>query len=141
MKNSYVYHLLILFVIFLAYKKTISIIIEKKFPTYKDLKNASPFWKFLVRLREINAIISIIATAYFLYNFKLNHFIRVIFYIVFVNSILYFLIDEKFIYLFLDKDADVKEVVHTLDVYSDGAINIIISVFAVYSLIVIFGNS
>jgi hypothetical protein len=141
MKNTYVYHLLIIFVIFLAYKKIISIIIEKKFPTYKDLKNSSSFWKFLVKLREINAIISIIACAYFLYNFKLNYFIRVIFYIVFVNSILYFLIDEQLIYLFVDKTVDVKEVVHTLNVYSDGAVNIIIALFAVYSLIVIFGNT
>jgi hypothetical protein len=141
MNNTYVYRLLILFVIFLAYKKTLSIIIEKKFPTYKDLKNASSFWKFLVKLREINAIISVIATTYFLYNFKLNYFIRVIFYIILVNSILYFLIDEQLVYLFVDKSVDVKEVVHAINVYSDGAVNIIIALFAVYSLIVIFGNS
>lgn len=141
MKNTYVYHLLILFVIFLAYKKIIAIVIEKKFPTYEGLNNASPFWKFLVRLREINNIISIIATVYFLYNFKLNYFIRVIFYIIFINSLLYFLIDENLVYLFVDKNVNTKEVVHILNVYSDASVNIIIAIFAVYSLIVIFGNT
>jgi hypothetical protein len=141
MKNQNVYKLLIIFVIFLLFKKIISVIIEKKFPTYKELKTSSPFWKFLVKIRSVSEIICIIATTYFLYNFALNHFIRVIFYIILIHGILYFLIDDQMIYLFVDKTVDTKDVVYILNVYVDNLENIIIALFAVYSLIVIFGNS
>ena len=61
MKNENVYNLLIIFVIFLFLKKSISIVIEAKFPTYNDLDKASDFWKKLVKVRSFTEIVSIIS--------------------------------------------------------------------------------
>ena len=55
MKNENVYKLLIIFVIFLFFKKSISIVIEAKFPTYNDLdKLYELISKHLIRSREDN---------------------------------------------------------------------------------------
>jgi len=142
MKNTHVYKMLIIFVIFIVFKKFISIVVQHKFPTYKDLKNASPFWKFLVKIRDFNNVIALIATFYFLYNFTLNYYIRVIFYIIFFHVILYFLIDERLIYLFINDDnIYLKDFVHFANIYIDTSETAIIAVFAIYSLVVIFGNT
>jgi len=139
MKNEAIYNLLILFVIFLFIKKLISIVVEIKFPTYNDLKNASEFWKILVKIRSFFEIITFIATSYFLLNFNLNFFIRAIFTIVFIHSILYFLVDQNLIYLIIKNPSkETKDIVYILNTYGDSIENLIIAIFAIYALLTIF---
>jgi len=138
MKNENEYKLLILFVIFLLIKKIIGIIVEIKFPTYNDLNKSSEFWKVLVNIRSINEIITFIISCYFLYTFNFNLPAKLIFSIFILHSILYFLIDEQFIYLFVNKDKNVKEIVHFLNTYGDSIENLITSIFAVYAITIIF---
>ena len=80
MKNNAVYNLLIIFSIFYFFKKILSFVVERKFPTYNNLDNASEFWKILIKIRTINVIITFICLFYFLYNFTLNFLIRTIFF-------------------------------------------------------------
>ena len=141
MKNENVYKLLIIFVIFLFFKKSISIVIEAKFPTYNDLDKASDFWKKLVKVRSFTEIISIIATLYFLINYTFNFFIRTIFLIILFNSILYFFIDRRLIYLFVNNTEKTDQYVYFLDTYGDNVENMLIAIFSIYSLITIFNFS
>jgi hypothetical protein len=141
MKHEYIYKLLILFVIFLFFKKVISIVIETKFPTYNDLNKASDFWKKLVKVRSFTEIISIITTLYFLINYTFNFFIRTIFLIILFNSILYFFIDRRLIYLFVNNTEKTDQYVYFLDTYGDSIENMTIAIFSIYSLITIFNFS
>ena len=141
MKHEYIYKSLILFVIFLFFKKVISIVIEAKFPTYNDLDKASDFWKKLVKVRSFTEIISIIATLYFLINYTFNFFIRTIFLIILFNSILYFFIDRRLIYLFVNNTEKTDQYVYFLDTYGDNVENMLIAIFSIYSLITIFNFS
>ena len=141
MKNENVYNLLIIFVIFLFLKKSISIVIEAKFPTYNDLDKASDFWKKLVKVRSFTEIVSIIATGYFLFNYTFNFFIRTIFLIILFNSVLYFLIDRRLIYLFVNNSEKTDQYVYFLDTYGDNVENMTIAIFSIYSLITIFNFS
>ena len=141
MKHENVYKLLILFVIFLFFKKVISIVIEAKFPTYNDLDKASDSWKKLVKVRSFTEIVSIIATCYFLFNYTFNFFIRTIFLIILFNSVLYFLIDRRLIYLFVNNSEKTDQYVYFLDTYGDNVENMTIAIFSIYSLITIFNFS
>jgi hypothetical protein len=141
MKHENVYKLLILFVIFLFFKKVISIVIEAKFPTYNDLDKASDSWKKLVKVRSFTEIISIIATLYLLINYTFNFFIRTIFLIILFNSILYFFIDRRLIYLFVNNTEKTHQYVYFLDTYGDNVENMTIAIFSIYALITIFNFS
>jgi hypothetical protein len=138
MKNESIYNLLILFVIFIFIKKLVSIAVEIKLPTYKDLDKTSTFWQNLVKLRSFFEIISVIWSSYFLLNYNLNFYIKIIFLIIAIHSILYFLVDERLIYLFLSKSEKIKETVYILDTYGDSIENLIIAIFAFYALLTIF---
>jgi hypothetical protein len=140
MKNEGVYDILILFVIFIFIKKLVSIAVEIKLPTYDDLFEASDFWKNLVKLRTFFEIITFISSFYFLFNYNFNFFIRTIFLIIAIHSILYFVIDERFIYSLINKTEENKKVVYILDTYGDSIENLIIATFAFYALIVIFSK-
>jgi hypothetical protein len=141
MKGENIYRILILFVIFLFFKKSISIIIETKFPTYNDLNKASDFWKNLVKIRGFSEIVSIIWLSYFLFNYTFNFFITTIFLIILFNSILYFLIDRRFIYLFINNSEKTDQYVYFLDTYGDSIENMTIAIFSIYALFTIFNFS
>jgi hypothetical protein len=140
MKNEGVYDMLIIFVIFIFIKKLVSIAVEIKLPTYDDLFEAPDFWKNLVKLRTFFEIITFISSFYFLFNYNFNFFIRTIFLIIAIHSILYFVIDERFIYSLINKTEENKKVVYILDTYGDSIENLIIATFAFYALIVIFSK-
>jgi hypothetical protein len=140
MKNERVYDLLILFVIFIFIKKVVAIAVEIKLPTYDDLFEASDFWKKMVKLRTFFEIITFIASFYFLFNYNFNFFIRTIFLIIAIHSILYFLIDERFIYSLINETENNKKVIYILDIYGDSIENLIVAIFAFYALITIFSK-
>ena len=138
MKNETVYNSLILFVIFILIKKLVSLAVEIKLPTYKDLNKTSTFWQNLVKLRTFLTVITFIWSCYFLLNYNLNFYIKIIFFIIAIHSILYFLVDERLIYLFLNKSEKIKKTVYILDTYGDSIENLVVAIFSFYVLIKIF---
>jgi hypothetical protein len=139
MKNEGVYNLLILFVIFYFFKKLLSIVIERKFPTYNNLTNASEFWKILIKIRTLNVIITFICVSYFLYNYTLNFFIRTIFFTIIAHNIFYFLIDEHIIFKIIKNPSEkTREYVYFLNTYGDWIENLLVESFALYALFSIF---
>ena len=138
MKSDYDYMLLIAFVAFILLKDFIALIIEVRFPTYKELDNASDLWKLVVKIRSIMNFITIWAISYFLYNYKLAYAARLIFKILLVRSILYFMIDDQYIWLFINKTHERRTIVHDLNTYGDSVALFLVALVAVYSLTTIF---
>ena len=138
MKAETEYMLLIAFVAFILLKDFIALIIEVRFPTYKELDNASDLWKLVVKIRSIMNFITIWAISYFLYNYKLTYAARLIFKILLVRSILYFMIDDQYIWLFIDKTHERRTIVHDLNTYGDSVALFLVALVAVYSLTTIF---
>jgi hypothetical protein len=138
MKGETEYMLLIAFVAFILLKDFIALIIEVKFPTYKELDNASDLWKLVVKIRSAMNFITIWAISYFLYNYKLAYAARLIFKILLVRSILYFMIDDQYIWLFINKTHTRRTIVHDLNTYGDSVALFLVALVAVYSLTTIF---
>jgi hypothetical protein len=138
MKTDYDYMLLVAFVAFILLKDFIALIIEVKFPTYKDLDRASELWKGIVKIRSVMNFITIWAISYFLYTYKLTYAARLIFKILLVRSILYFMIDDQYVWLFIDKTPERRTIVHDLNTYGDSVALFLVSLVAVYSLTTIF---
>jgi hypothetical protein len=138
MEEETKYYMLIFFVVFIFIKKIVDLVVEAKFPTYNDVKKSSSFWQNLVKLDSFLQIVSAIFVIYFLMFFNLNYFIKIIFIIILLQSIKYFLVEDRYIFLFIDNNNNNKKIIDLVDIYTDGASNLIISVFALYALVKIF---
>jgi hypothetical protein len=130
--------LLIAFVAFILLKDFIALIIEVKFPTYMDLDKATELWKTIVKIRSIMNFMTIWAISYFLYTYKLTYAARLIFKILLVRSILYFMIDDQYVWFFINKTPERRTIVHDLNTYGDSVALFLVALVAVYSLTTIF---
>ena len=138
MEEETKYYVLIFFVVFLFIKKIIDLIVEAKFPTYRNVHKSSPFWQNLVKIDTFLEIVSDIFVVYFLLFFNLNYYIKIIFIIMLIDSFSLFLIEYRYIFLFIDKNAANEEIVNLIDVYFDGSTNLLVSAFALFALVKIF---
>jgi hypothetical protein len=138
MEEETKYYMLIFFVVFIFIKKIVDLVVEAKFPTYNDVKKSSSFWQNLVNFDSFLQIISAIFVIYFLMFFNLNYFIKIIFIIILLQSIKYFLVEDRYIFLFIDNNNNNQKIIDLVDIYTDGLSNLIISVFALYALVKIF---
>ena len=138
MEEETKYYMLIFFVIFIFIKKIVDLVVEAKFPTYNDVKKSSSFWQNLVNLDSFLQIVSAIFVIYFLMFFNLNYFIKIIFIIILLQSIKYFLVEDRYIFLLIDDNNNNQKIIDLVDIYTDGASNLIISVFALFALVKIF---
>jgi len=138
MKGETEYLYLIAFVAFVLIKDFIALLVEVKFPTYQDLDKATDFWKVLVKIRSAMNFITIWAISYFLYTYKLTYAARLIFKILLVRSILYFMIDDQYIWFFINKTPERRTIVHDLNTYGDSVALFLVALVAVYSLTTIF---
>jgi hypothetical protein len=138
MKGDVEYTILIAFVAFLLIKKFVALVVEVKFPTYQDLDKASDLWRSIVKIRSALNFITIFVTSYFLYNYRFVAAARLIFTIILLRSVLYFLVDNQLVWLFINKTPKTKEVVHFLNTYGDSISDFLITLVAVYALTTIF---
>lgn len=138
MKSEVEYTFLVAFVVFLLIKKFVALVVEVKFPTYQDLDRASDLWKSVVKLRSALNFITIFVTSYFLYNYRFVATARLIFTLILIRSVLYFLIDDQLVWLFINKTHKTKEVVHFLNTYGDSISDFLITLVVVYALTIIF---
>ena len=138
MEEETKYYMLIFFVVFIFIKKIVDLVVEAKFPTYNDVKKSSSFWQNLVKLDSFLQIVSDIFVIYFLMFFNLNYFIKIIFIIILLQSIKYFLVEDRYIFLLIDDNNNNQKIIDLVDIYTDGSSNLIISVFALFALVKIF---
>ena len=138
MKGDTEYTILIAFVAFLLVKKMVAFLVEVEFPTYEKLDKASTFWKVLVKIRSTLNFITIFVTSYFLYNYRFVAAARLIFTIILLRSVLYFLVDNQLVWLFINKTHKTRTIVHDLNTYGDSATHSIVAIIAIYALAKIF---
>jgi len=132
------YILIISFVLFLFVKKTLAIIVEEKYPNYRNLNNAPPLWKKLVNLRRVFNVISIVVLSYFLLNYKFNRYVRGIFSLLLLISVKYFIIDERLIYYFVESNDENNRIINLIDDKFDFYIDLLCLLFAAHALNSIF---
>ena len=138
MNSDTEYTFLIAFVIFLAIKNLVAIIVHAKFPTYENLDKASTFWKIIVKMRSVLNLLSLLFSAYFLYNYRFTPVITLIFWMFLIRSIYYFVIDERYIWLFINETPETVRIVRHLNIYGDSISHSIVTLLAVYALAKIF---
>jgi hypothetical protein len=136
-KNQ-IYEILIIFFIFMVYKKTLDFAIEIKLPTYENLDKVSVFWKNLVYIRDINAFAVLLLIMYLVVTVKFNFFMNFILLILFLNNVIYFLIDRRLINKILNKKDLNNELIQLIDIYADKFDNLVIALFCIYVMIKIF---
>jgi hypothetical protein len=137
-KNNNVYSILIIFFIFIAIKKTYDIFIDYKYPTYEYIEKADSSQQYLFTIRNLFSLSSIVFILYIIYFFKLNTFIFTILILFFIQNIMYFLIDKRYIYNFVDKENLNMNLIILIDKVFNGSLNLIVGLYAFYVLINIF---
>jgi hypothetical protein len=136
-KNQ-IYEILIIFFIFMVYKKTLDFAIEVKLPTYENLDKVSLMWKNLVYIRDINAFAALLLIMYLVVTVKFNFFMYFILLILFLNNVIYFLIDRRLINKILNKKDLNNDLIQMIDIYADKFDNLVIALFCIYVMIKIF---
>jgi hypothetical protein len=124
--------------IYLFFKKNLDVIIDVKYPTYKNLKYGTTFWKFLVNLRRILTIVLFLVIVSFLYFNKVNSYIFNFCLLMIISFIIYFAIDERLIYLLIPKNKKNEEIVNFMDIYTSTTIDIILLFYSIYIIFNIF---
>ena len=129
---------LIFLSIFYFFKKELDVLIDVRFPTYESLQQANPFWKHLIILRRIFTFILFLAVLFLVSFFKLNFHLKIICSIMIMYVIVYMLINERFIYYFIDKNKENDEIVGTVYTYGGVTIDTLLLSYSVYALFTIF---
>jgi hypothetical protein len=138
MKNEKTYLILIYFTVVLFVKLIVDLIVEFHFPNYKNLKNETPFWKILAKIKDIFNIALIIVILYLLFFVKLNNLVIILMVIVLSSCIEYFLITRGYIFSFIEHSQSNDKFVETMDMYFDKTQNIFLILYVSYLLTRIF---
>ena len=138
MKTETTYYILIAFIVFAIIKSILVNSIEYKYPTYRELSSAPTIWKQLIKIRGLFNILSILFIVVVLYSYKFAGLVKLFFIIILFQSIMYFIIDKRFIYLIMPETTENTNLVRIYDKYGDRVADTIILMFVIYSLFFIF---
>ena len=139
--NSNVYSVLIYFFIFIAIKKVYDIVMEYNYPTYEDEQLAPKSVHFLFTLRNILAIMSMVFITLIVFSYKLNTYISVLLFLLFIHNIVHFLFEERYIFMFVDKKNIDMNTITLIDGTFNNVSNLIVVFYAFYILLKIFKSS
>lgn len=131
---------LALFSILYFLKKELDLIIDINFPLYenKQDENNNYLWKFLIILKRNLDIIEVISIIILLCLFKINIDIFIICIIILSSSLVNFLFQERYIFLFIDKNDKNMKFVRFIDNYGASTLNVILLFYAIYVIIKFF---
>ena len=132
------YKILIIYIIFTIYQKAVAIFMSIKFPTYDDIKKATPFWQNMYKLRTLNAYISVLFIIYIYTNFKINNYIFVVLSLLLTSNVNFFLFNNQNIYYIIQKTSDNEKISNFMATRTNIYLNYIISLYIIYALIQIF---
>ena len=141
MKDNNVYSILIYYFIFVAIKKTYDLFMEYKYPTFEDMEKANASNSFLLKLRDSLAVSSVSWGLYIIFNYKTNNYILVILSILILTNFMYFLIERRFIYYFVDKKNLNMDVVMFVDSIINNVCNLMVALYAFYVVLKIYSTN
>ena len=128
------------FFIFYFFKKEFDLIVDINFPLYenKQDENNDYLWKFLIFLKRKLDIIEVISIIIFLYLFKVNIDIFIICIIILSSSLVNYLFQERYIFLFIDKNDKNVKFVRFIDDYGASTLNVILLLYSIYVILKFF---
>jgi hypothetical protein len=138
MKYQQTYIILIVYFIFLFYKKIFDYTVEYYLPTYKNLDKKSNKLQTLVKIRNFNSTVNIIFTLYIIFFLKTNIYIVILMLLSLISSIRYFFIDYRYIYYIINKTPEIEKNIDYFDRYGDKVFNYIFLAYTVYVMIKLF---
>jgi hypothetical protein len=138
MKYQQTYIILIVYFIFLFYKKIFDYTVEYYLPTYKNLDKKSNKLQTLVKIRNFNSTVNIIFTLYIIFFLKTNIYIVILMLLSLISSIRYFLIDYRYIYYIINKTPEIEKNIDYFDRYGDTVFNYVFLAYTVYVMIKLF---
>jgi len=102
-KKKDLYIILIIYFCFLIIKKSLDLYMEIKIPVYEVLSNKSSLFKDVFKIRDVFTFISMFFILYIITYYKTNIYINTIFLLIFISNIFFLLVEERYIYYFVDK--------------------------------------
>jgi hypothetical protein len=132
------YYILIAFIIFLAIKKSLDIIIDLKYPSYIPPPNGT--WKHAVSVRDLLSILTFflcIAILLIIHN-NSNYYINVIITSYLLYEVAYFLLDKGFIWNIINKNEKSEKIVKFFDVHLNSFVNLLLGLYCFYAIVYIF---
>jgi hypothetical protein len=138
MKKDTLYYILIIFIIYLALKKSLDILIDFKYPTYHQ--QPTGIWKYLVTLRDYFSIFTLICCVILLIIISTtsNTYLIVILISYLTSAVLYLFIDKGFIWNLISKNPTSEKIIDFMDIYLDSLVNLLLGLFCFYAILYIF---
>ena len=138
MKKDTVYHILVIFIIYLAFKKIFDIFIDFEYPTYSPPPVG--IWRDLVYIRQVSSFITAIfciILLVLLYNIS-NLYITVVIAVYLLHEIAYILFDEGYIWYIINKSHHSEIVAAVFDKYLNSSVNLLLGLYCFYAIVYIF---
>jgi len=138
MKKENIYYILIIFIIYLAFKKSFDILIDFKYPVYNPPPTG--IWKYLVNIRDFFTMFTLILCVGLLILLRNsnNYYLNIIIFSYLLYDISYCLIDKGFIWHLINKNDITEKVVNFMDIYMNSFVNLLLGLYCFYAIVYIF---
>ena len=139
MKKETIYHILVIFIIYLAFKKIFDIFIDYEYPVYTPPPPG--IWRDLVYIRKLLSFITAIfciVLLVLLHSVSNNNYIIVVIWAYLIYDITYILCDEKYIWYIINKTPHTEKIVLFIDKYLNSILNLLLGLYCFYALVYIF---
>lgn len=138
MKKEKLYYILIIFIVYLVFKKSMDIIVDFKYPVYYPPPTG--IWNYLVKIRDILSVFSFLFCLYLLIllSGNSNYYLHVIIISYLLYDISYFFIDKGYIWYLINKNDTTEKVVNFMDIYLNSFVNLLLGLYCFYAIVFIF---
>ena len=139
MKKETLYYLLIMFIIYLLFKKSLDVLIDFKYPVFQPEK-INDFWKGIIKINDYLTMFTFVYAMillYFLRNTN-NIYLKTIITLYGFYPISYFLIDKGNIWNFISKTDMREKVANFIDIYFNSFLNLFSALYCFYAISYIF---
>jgi hypothetical protein len=140
MKKDTIYHILVIFIIYLVFKKTVDIFIDYEYPRYTP-RPTDGFWSGAIYFRKMLSFITMIfciVLLVLLHSVTNNNYISVVIWAYLLYDIAYILCDEEYIWYIINKTPHAEKIVIFIDKYLNSSINLFLGLYCFYALVYIF---
>ena len=138
LEHTRLLQIMIFLTFFYFFKKGLDVLIDIKFSTHKRIMKAKPFWKFLINLRRIFTFFLFLAVLFLLFFFKLNSHLITICLILLLYVVMYMLINERFIFYFIDETKENVKIVNKIYTYGAVTVDTLLFCYSIYAIFNIF---
>jgi hypothetical protein len=138
-KSDEVYQFLIYYFIFAFFQRMLAVYVSYNLDSiHEDISNASPVIQYLFRIRQTLSFVNVFFITYIFYNFKLNNYIFVLLFLLFIKSLEFIIIGTGWIFYFIEENEDNKYVTDFIDNQLGFYLNIFTYFYILYLLLKLY---